>query len=293
VSFGSDALITRGHDVQFFAGFRSDPFFFDLLGFLNGLRFTGSDLFIDKNVFGIALDVPNRLLGASPKIGIWTRTLVPMTLQPDHLTQAGQMGRVGPHTDYLTEFPYLGKPPRVGGLGRMQNMNRRRLFKLAGAGSVAVAGAALPFADRVANQESSLFGFRATLGLPEPPLPGYVTFIVEGTVDVAKGTGLVTSRVLAGHPGEPSEIMLGVLVAGLGLMGRSLGGVGSQETGDGYEVELRETSQSDAQLPRGRAQSLPGAPAPEVVSGALKSVDEEFADMRAKKAHPHAASPTN
>ena len=26
-------------------------------------------------------------------MGIWTRTLVPMTLQPDHLTQADQMGR--------------------------------------------------------------------------------------------------------------------------------------------------------------------------------------------------------
>jgi hypothetical protein len=94
VSFGSQAHITRGeHGVRFFAGFRSDPFFFDLLGFLNGLKFTGSDFFIDKNVFGIVLDVPNRLLGTNPKIGVWTRTLVPMTLQPDHLTQADQMGR--------------------------------------------------------------------------------------------------------------------------------------------------------------------------------------------------------
>src|SRR5215471_18746663 len=94
VSFGSDALITSGdHGVQFFAGFRSDPFFFDLLGFLNGLKFTGSDFFSDKNVFGIALDVPNQLLGRNPKIGVWTRTLVPMLLQPDHRTQADQMGR--------------------------------------------------------------------------------------------------------------------------------------------------------------------------------------------------------
>jgi hypothetical protein len=94
VSFGSDALVTLGeHDVRFFAGFRSDPFFFDLMGFLNGLKFTGSDFFIDKNVFGIVLDIPSRLLGNNPKVGIWTRTLVPMTLQPDHLTQADQMGR--------------------------------------------------------------------------------------------------------------------------------------------------------------------------------------------------------
>ncbi len=37
--------------------------------------------------------MPNRLLGSNPKVGVWTRTLVPMTLQPDHLTQVDQMGR--------------------------------------------------------------------------------------------------------------------------------------------------------------------------------------------------------
>src|SRR5205807_9797362 len=68
-------------------------FFFDLLGFLNGLKFTGSDFFVDKNVFGIALELPNRLLGENDKIGVWTRTLVPMTMQPDHLAQVDQMGR--------------------------------------------------------------------------------------------------------------------------------------------------------------------------------------------------------
>jgi len=96
VSFGSDAIVSGGVDgsgVKFFAGFRSDPFFFDLLGFLNNLHFTGSDFFIDKNVFGMALELPNSLLGSNPHIGIWARTLVPMTMQPGHLTQADQMGR--------------------------------------------------------------------------------------------------------------------------------------------------------------------------------------------------------
>ncbi len=94
VSFGSKAKVSEGtHGVRFFAGFRSDPFFFDLLGFLNGLNFTGSDFFADKNVFGIALEVPNILLGRNPKIGVWVRTLVPMLMQPDHLTQVDQMGR--------------------------------------------------------------------------------------------------------------------------------------------------------------------------------------------------------
>jgi hypothetical protein len=96
VSFGSNAIVTNGvgrTGVKFFAGFRSDPFFFDLLGFLNGLQFTGSDFFADKNVFGIALELPNALLGENPSIGVWVRTLVPMMMQPDHLTQADQMGR--------------------------------------------------------------------------------------------------------------------------------------------------------------------------------------------------------
>jgi hypothetical protein len=96
VSFGSNATVTNGvgrTGVKFFAGFRSDPFFFDLLGFLAGFEFTGSDFFADLNVFGIALELPNELLGANPDIGVWVRTLVPMTMQPDHLTQADQMGR--------------------------------------------------------------------------------------------------------------------------------------------------------------------------------------------------------
>ena len=53
-----------------------------------------------------------------------------------------------------------------------------------------------------------MFGFRATLGLPEAPLPSYATYVVEGSLNLASGTGLITSRVLAGHPGDPSEIGL-------------------------------------------------------------------------------------
>jgi Domain of unknown function (DUF4331) len=96
VSFDSNVQITRGvpaFGAQFYAGLRSDPFFFDLLGFLNNFHFTGSDFFVDKNVFGIALDIPSKLLGDNPNVGIWVRTLVPMMMQPDHVTQADQMGR--------------------------------------------------------------------------------------------------------------------------------------------------------------------------------------------------------
>src|SRR6266566_7267819 len=76
VSFGSKTDITKAGPYKFFAGIRSDPFFFDLIGFLHNFQFTGSDFFIDKNVFGIVLEVPNQALGESSNIGIWARTLL-------------------------------------------------------------------------------------------------------------------------------------------------------------------------------------------------------------------------
>lgn len=90
VSFGSEALVTSAGPFAFFAGFRSDPFFFDLLGFLNGLHFTGSDFFIDKNVFGIVLEVPNSALGSNPHVGIWSRCAI---RQAGRLVQIDRMGR--------------------------------------------------------------------------------------------------------------------------------------------------------------------------------------------------------
>lgn len=90
VSFGSKAIVTKSGPYKFFAGIRSDPFFFDLMGFLNGFKFTGSDFFIDKNVFSMVLEVPNEALGENPKIGIWVRTLLP---KDDELVQIDRMGR--------------------------------------------------------------------------------------------------------------------------------------------------------------------------------------------------------
>jgi len=74
VSTGSEALVTEAGDYRFFAGWRSDPFFFDTLGALNNLQFTGTDFFTDKDVCSIVLEVPNPALG-SGKIGLWHRTV--------------------------------------------------------------------------------------------------------------------------------------------------------------------------------------------------------------------------
>jgi Domain of unknown function (DUF4331) len=75
VSTGPEAHVTDAGDYRFFAGWRSDPFFFDAQGALNNLRFTGSDLFADKDVCSIALEIPSAELGSRP-VGVWCRALV-------------------------------------------------------------------------------------------------------------------------------------------------------------------------------------------------------------------------
>ena len=74
VSTGREAQITEVGHYRFFAGWRSDPFFFDTQGALNNLQFTGDDFFAEKDVCSIVLEVPNSDL-RSEKIGIWHRTL--------------------------------------------------------------------------------------------------------------------------------------------------------------------------------------------------------------------------
>ena len=76
VSTGREAQVAQAGDYRFFAGWRSDPFFFDAEGAANDLQFTGSDFFADKDVCSIVLEVPNRELGDA-EVGLWHRTLVP------------------------------------------------------------------------------------------------------------------------------------------------------------------------------------------------------------------------
>lgn len=74
VSTGLKAQVTEAGDHRFFAGWRSDPFFFDTLGAVNNLQFTGDDFFAEKDVCSIVLEVANSALGQG-KIGLWHRTL--------------------------------------------------------------------------------------------------------------------------------------------------------------------------------------------------------------------------
>ena len=74
VSTAREAHVTAAGDYRFFSGWRSDRFFFDTIGALNNLQFTGDDFFADKDVCSIVLEVPNSALGFG-KMGIWQRTV--------------------------------------------------------------------------------------------------------------------------------------------------------------------------------------------------------------------------
>jgi hypothetical protein len=76
VSSGTEAQVTEAGDYRFFADWRSDPFFFDVMGAQNDFQFTGSDYFADKDVCSIVLDLPNNELG-STQVNLWHRSLVP------------------------------------------------------------------------------------------------------------------------------------------------------------------------------------------------------------------------
>jgi hypothetical protein len=76
VSKGPEALVTQAGEYRFFAGWRSDPFFFDAGGALNDFQFTGDDFFADSDVCSIVLELPNGELG-DREVGLWHRALVP------------------------------------------------------------------------------------------------------------------------------------------------------------------------------------------------------------------------
>ncbi|MFJ3643668.1 DUF4331 family protein [Streptomyces sp. NPDC090108] len=75
VAFGPEPNIVDADGLRFSAGLRSDPFFADLEGITDEFRWTGKDFGIDKNVFGIVLEVPDEELGDGP-IGVWARVSV-------------------------------------------------------------------------------------------------------------------------------------------------------------------------------------------------------------------------
>lgn len=126
----------------------------------------------------------------------------------------------------------------------MSKLDRKGFLKAAGLGSVAAAGAAGVPLLRQSTGTSKGMAFRATAGVPRAPLPGYATHVVEGSVDLTRGDGLITTRVLAGRPEATSAIGL----PGLSRLIRV-----TRVTRDGSRVRLNGVIEDRSQLVRGES----------------------------------------
>ncbi len=90
----------------------------------------------------------------------------------------------------------------------MKQLDRRNFLKMAAAGSaVAAAAAALPISGVLNWIGRDTFNFRAVAGLPKDPLPTYASLVVEGSVNLDRGTGTVTKSLYAGAPDAISDIL--------------------------------------------------------------------------------------
>jgi uncharacterized protein DUF4331 len=106
VSFGTTANVITSGDYRFFAGSRSDAFFFDYDGIKNlydirgGRNFTalhlggkspwtGVDSNTEANVFSTVLELPTEELGADPDIHVWGRCSLRRDGRLQHVDRAG------------------------------------------------------------------------------------------------------------------------------------------------------------------------------------------------------------
>jgi hypothetical protein len=106
VSFGPEPNTVESGDIKFFAGARSDAFFFDFDGIKNlfdtsGKRnftephiggpspWTGVDSNTEANVFSTAIELPTERLGGNPGIKIWGRCSLREDGGLNHVDRAG------------------------------------------------------------------------------------------------------------------------------------------------------------------------------------------------------------
>ncbi|MDI6876977.1 MAG: DUF4331 family protein [Methanomicrobiales archaeon] len=110
VSMGPEAKVAESGAYRLFAGWRSDPFFFDIDGVRNNMQFTGTDWFADKDVCSIALEIPVSELGGGARLNLWVRTLV----QVDGAWVQADRGARPTQTPFMAEAEreaYLGGEP--------------------------------------------------------------------------------------------------------------------------------------------------------------------------------------
>ncbi len=106
VAFGAKPNIVKSGPYTFFAGSRSDAFFFDFDGIKNlfdirGKRnftephlggkspWTGIDSNLEANVFSTAIELPTSEINPRPKMQIWGRCSVPRNGKLVHVDRAG------------------------------------------------------------------------------------------------------------------------------------------------------------------------------------------------------------
>ncbi len=92
MSIGQTVRVAESGGCRFFTGNRSDPHFKDIKGFRNNFQFTGDDPVAERNVIGIALEVPNTLLGGGGRLLIWGRTMARVNGEVVTVDQAGRPG---------------------------------------------------------------------------------------------------------------------------------------------------------------------------------------------------------
>ncbi len=106
VSVGPDPVIVESDGYRFFAGVRSEPFFADVDGLLHEFQFTGTDFFAGKNVFAIALELPNEAFVSGSRVGLWGRTSL---RQDGRLVPVDRIGGPGV-TNFLNQTQEEKKP---------------------------------------------------------------------------------------------------------------------------------------------------------------------------------------
>lgn len=99
-----------------FAGLRSDPFFFDLSGFLGTVEGSGedglgddpTDFFEGLNTLAIVIEVPDSELADGDAIGVWATTSTPID---GAWSQVDRMGRPAINTVVNSSGPIVGADP--------------------------------------------------------------------------------------------------------------------------------------------------------------------------------------
>lgn len=89
----AEVQIARAGQYRLFAGRRSDPFFGDVAGAMNGAQFTGSDTMADWDVDAIVLEVPNHALGPGPRVGVWATVRINVPDNDSGWIQVDRFGR--------------------------------------------------------------------------------------------------------------------------------------------------------------------------------------------------------